>query len=285
MGIYDREYYREDEQGGFNVRSMVVTLILANVAFFIANMVLENHVFGRSLFEWMALESNLFSHPWQAYQLVTYGFAHEPNDLRHLFFNMLFLWFAGSEVEPIYGRREFLLFYLASLIVGGLVYVLGAMVSHSPGVFGASGAVMAVMALFVAHFPRRTILLFLILPLPAYVVGIFYFASEILSVLKPQPDDNTAHAAHIAGAVFGYVYYLKHWRISSWLPSEGTWKRLKLGPRPKLRVHDPEEDEHDLQRRVDEILAKISRNGEASLTRQERKFLEDASRRYQRRRS
>ncbi len=42
--------------------------------------------------------------------------------------------------------------------------------------------------------------------------------------------------------------------------------------------------EENLNRRVDEILAKISSSGEASLTREERRILEDASRRYQQRR-
>jgi hypothetical protein len=58
-------------------------------------------------------------------------------------------------------------------------------------------------------------------------------------------------------------------------------------PRPKLRVHTPE-DETDkpgnLSEEVDRILEKISREGEASLTRQERRILETASRQYQKRR-
>ena len=42
--------------------------------------------------------------------------------------------------------------------------------------------------------------------------------------------------------------------------------------------------EENLNHRVDEILAKISSTGESSLTREERRILEDASRRYQQRR-
>jgi hypothetical protein len=56
---------------------------------------------------------------------------------------------------------------------------------------------------------------------------------------------------------------------------------------PRLKVHDPagpdDDERNDLERRVDEILAKIHESGEASLTSKERTILEEASRRYKRR--
>ena len=59
------------------------------------------------------------------------------------------------------------------------------------------------------------------------------------------------------------------------------------GPAKALRI-EPEPDTYlttgRLQKRVDELLEKISRSGEASLTEEERKFLAEASRRYQQRR-
>lgn len=281
MGIYDREYYREDDQGPFGARSATVTLVLVNVAFFVANLILGDHVFGRSLFGWMKLDPDLLTHPWQVYQLVTYGFAHEPNDLRHIVFNMLFLWFAGRDVEGIYGRQEFYRIYLTAVVIAGLAFVLlAAVTGEQAPVLGASGAVMAVLALYVMHYPRRTILFMFFLPLPAWVVGVFYLAMEVLGFMNP--NDNTAHIAHLAGAAFGILYYRQRWNLGRIFPSPQRLGRL-LKQRPRLRVHDPELDEQDLSRRVDEILAKISRTGESSLTRQERRTLEEASRRYQRR--
>ena len=57
----------------------------------------------------------------------------------------------------------------------------------------------------------------------------------------------------------------------------------KLGRRPKLRIHEPDDEpETDLREQVDQILEKIYREGEASLTAKERKTLEMASRQYQR---
>lgn len=283
MGIYDREYYREDEPGPFGARSATVTLVLVNIAFFIANLVLDDHVFRHSLFHWMKLYPDLLTHPWQVYQLVSYGFAHEPNDLRHIVFNMLFLWFAGRDVEGIYGRQEFYRIYFSAVVIAGAAFVLlSAITGARTPVLGASGAVMAILALYVMHYPRRTILFMFFLPLPAWVVGLIYLAGEVLGFMNP--NDNTAHVAHLAGAAFGILYFRHGWNLGRILPSTDRLRKL-LRPRPRLRVHDPELDERDLSRRVDEILAKISRSGEASLTRQERRTLEEASRRYQRRQS
>jgi hypothetical protein len=85
----------------------------------------------------------------------------------------------------------------------------------------------------------------------------------------------------LAGAAFAVVYYYTGWNLGRWLPSRFSWKALK--PRPKLRVHEPDREE-SFSDQVDRILEKISREGEASLTAQERHLLEDASRRYQQRR-
>jgi len=259
---------------------MVLNLILINVGVFIAELVLGDHVFGRTLSDWLALYPNLFTHPWNVYQLVTYGFVHDTDDLRHIFFNMLFLWFAGRDVEGIYGRKEFLRFYLTAIVVSGLVYAtIGQITNSQAPVIGASGAIMAVLALYTLHFPRRTILFMFVIPLPTWVVFLFYFISDLSGAIHPA--DNTAHVAHVAGAVFGFIYFRSGWNLGRLVPA--GWKLSNLRPRPKLRVHEPEVDEQDLKTQVDEILKKISRSGEASLTRQERRILEEASRRYQRR--
>jgi hypothetical protein len=61
--------------------------------------------------------------------------------------------------------------------------------------------------------------------------------------------------------------------------------------RPKLRVHVPEPDDRersrpinaDVEARLDELLEKISLQGEGSLSDDERRFLSEASRRYRER--
>ena len=91
---------------------------------------------------------------------------------------------------------------------------------------------------------------------------------------------------HLAGACFGFLYYRTGWCLASLIPGKWSFKGLSRRLRgTNLRVHREEEpdDAHAepvSQQRVDEILAKISREGEGSLTSQERRDLEEASRRY-----
>ncbi len=104
------------------------------------------------------------------------------------------------------------------------------------------------------------------------------------AALERGRGDYVAHAAHLGGALFGFIYYKTGWTLFSLFP--GNVLKRGLGQRrPKLKLHSPEQDDESLSRRVDEILEKISREGEASLSKDERRVLEDASRRYQKRRS
>jgi hypothetical protein len=79
------------------------------------------------------------------------------------------------------------------------------------------------------------------------------------------------------------LYYKWGLRLERWLPSRSWTTRLRR--KPKLRVLDPDSMINDADdSRVDEILRKIQEHGQDSLTRGERRILEQASREYQRRR-
>ncbi|MGH7135357.1 MAG: rhomboid family intramembrane serine protease, partial [Pirellulales bacterium] len=144
---------------------------------------------------------------------------------------------------------------------------------------GASGAVVGVTILFVLHYPMRMIYIWGVLPVRAWVLGSLCIVQNVLGLGVSK--DSVAYEAHLAGAAFAYIYYATGWNLGRWWPRRFSLGSLK--PRPKLRVHEPEHEE-SLSDQVDRILEKISREGEASLTAQERRTLEDASRRYQQRR-
>jgi len=276
MGIYDRTYYRDEESGSLlSGRSMVFVLIVINVVlFFLLSL------FDRWPVEYLELNSNLLRTPWQCWRLVTYGFVHiEPF---HILWNMLGLYFFGRPIEEIYGAREFLRIYLMLIIMSGLTWVLAEAAAGYQGhhCIGASGGVMGILILFVLHFPQQIIYLFGVFPLRAWVLGAIFLGVDLLGAIPSAREDHVAHTAHLAGAFFAFIYYRTGWNLGRLIPSR--WPRLK---RPtKLRLHDPEAEERQLARQVDAILEKISRDGEASLTKQERRTLEQASRRYQRRR-
>ncbi|MCA9247094.1 MAG: rhomboid family intramembrane serine protease [Planctomycetales bacterium] len=285
MGIYDREYARDDEPGfRFGGQRMLVTnLVLITVGIYLVDLLFFHGALQRN---WMQLRVSLVEQPWRLYGLLTYGFAHNPDSITHVLFNMIGLWFFGRALEETYGRREFLWFYLTAIIFSGLFWLLATLAAPHTGferVIGASGGVVAVVILFALHFPKQTVLLFGVLPVPAWVLGMLYVVQDLLGAINPQTGDDSkvAFTAHLGGALFAAIYFKTHFSLGALLP--GGFSLKKLRPKPKLRVHDPDPDkyEEEISLEVDRILEKIQQHGQGSLTSKEQKTLERASRRYQ----
>jgi len=293
MGIYDRDYFRGDPRPGPSLTlraptTIVGALILINVAVFFANGLLTGDRTGRLSPEsnqisfWLSAHGDTLFKPWMWWQLLTYGFVHSPGDLQHIIFNMLGLFFLGRAVESHYGRAEFLRFYLLALVAGSVVWLLANPGNPHVVLLGASAAVTAVVVLFALNFPHRTLLLFFVIPVPAWFVGVLVVGMDLLGAMGRTNAGNVAFVAHLAGAAFAFLYFRFRWNLTRLTRGKFAWLSFKRGP--KLRIHDPGTEEADLSAKVDRILEKIHTQGEASLTRKERRILESASRRYQKRR-
>jgi membrane associated rhomboid family serine protease len=140
--------------------------------------------------------------------LITYQFVH--GGFFHLFFNMLFLWVFGDNVEDAMGHLPFLVFYLVCGIAGGMAHAVFSPDSSLPLV-GASGAIAGVIAAYLMLHPRVRVwvLVFRILPLrvPSWVVLGFWAAWQVI-MLVVSPDGMTAWWAHVGGFVAGAVLVL-----------------------------------------------------------------------------
>ncbi len=287
MGIYDRDYYQEEPREGFSPvadRSMATNLVLVTVAVYIVDYIgSPRGIDGPQswLAEKLACHADTLFQPWLWWQYLSYGFLHDLKSVIHIAGNMFVLWMFGRDVEAVYGRKEFLRLYLVTIVVAGFIWsvVVQLQGAAAATIIGASGAVTAVVILYALNFPHRTILLFFVLPVPAWLVGVLMVFVDLFGMTAQQAG-NVAYAAHLAGAAFGFLYFRFKWNLGRVLSSGGSW----LQSRPKLKIHRPSAGERALDARVDEILDKINREGEASLTKQERKTLEEASRRFQKRR-
>jgi membrane associated rhomboid family serine protease len=286
MGLYDREYYRDEPARGFQLglsHSVVVNVIVINVVIY-----LIDTLFQVGLASMMALHADLLDRPWNVWQLLTCGFAHAP-DPWHVLFNMLALWFFGRDVEAIYGSKLFLRLYLSLIVCASLAWVVSTnMTVDRPywGYFtmvGASGGIAGILAIFVCHYPTRTILLNFFIPVPAWVMGLIWLGSDIAGALNRVQGDNVAYAAHLGGAAFGFLFYKTHWYLGWFVPDK--WSMPSFKKKPPLRVHRPSEPrEADVSEEADAILEKIGRHGQDSLTAHERRVLEEYSRRMQQKR-
>ena len=291
MGIYDRDYYRKDSEASVGLlagRSLACKrLIAVNVAVYILQVLTLGE--GHGVTAWLELQGAAVFQSGQVWRVLTYAFCHDPESPMHIVFNMLFLWWFGGQVEAIYGPREFVKFYLTAAVLSGVCFLaFNLAIGQVNPVVGASGAVMAVSMVCAMYYPRQVIYVMFILPVElrwlvtAYVVWDLYPVLRALGGGADQLRGNVAHAAHLGGLLYGFLY--KHYDLRfTRLFSGAAWSGMRLPRRSSpVKLYRPP-DEGDLDRQLDEILAKISEQGESSLTDREREFLRDASRRYKER--
>jgi membrane associated rhomboid family serine protease len=123
------------------------------------------------------------------WRLVSSGFLH--SSLIHIGFNMLLLYYLGSEIEQRVGPARFGLVYLTALLGGSL----GALVqtTTSPTV-GASGAVFGLMGYLVVEMRRQGVN-----PLQSQI-GLLLVFNVVLSL---RPGSGISFGGHLGGLAFG----------------------------------------------------------------------------------
>ncbi|MEM8735947.1 MAG: rhomboid family intramembrane serine protease [Planctomycetota bacterium] len=286
MGIYDREYYQEDQLRPlrpWDNNSMVTMLIIANVVVYLANFLVSSG--DNSLTDAIALKPQSLYSPIYWWQFVTYGFAHDPRGIGHILFNMISLYFLGRSVEDRLGKWEFGRFYFVTIILCGIVWAI-AHGGTPASLIGASGATTAVAMLFVFYFPQATLMVYGILPVKAWVLGIVIVGSNLFQPTSME-GNSVAYDVHLVGAAFAAVYCFGKLNFGSlgsvWTDWQAESKRRRSG----LKVHRPSEPKvsgRD-EKESDRILEKIHQQGESSLTAKERKFMQQYSKKLQGRRN
>ena len=151
--------------------------------------------------------------PWQ---LLTYGFLHDPSGFAHLIFNMLALLMFGAPLEYVWGNRRFLTYYLTCVAGAGLCQLLVGSYAVMQGgdaypTIGASGGVFGLLLAYGMLFPnQRVMLLIPPIPMKARTLVFVYGAIELLlGATGLQPG--VAHFAHLGGMLFGYLL-IRYWR-------------------------------------------------------------------------
>lgn len=303
MGYQERDYYRDGTgEEGFQIKSWTVRLILINCAVFLANLLTSTSGHKDWLNHLLSLQGNAVVEPMMWYQFLTSGFVHNPDSLWHIVGNMLGLYIFGMLFEERFGGRELLRVFLLSIIVGGIVwslrqyYLVGTFGTPNGARWltcaGASGGLTTLIIIGCILHPHKTILLFFAIPTPLWLFGILILVSDLTGAWAAEkiPGDfawkSIAFDVHLTGAAIGLAYWglgLNFGRMPGGRELATGWNKLKslFRPRPSMRIHKEldEDEEEDLEIQADRLLAKIARQGEASLTAQERRILETYSRR------
>ncbi len=264
-----RSYYNHDDDSGGGVRisfgsgwtRAVKLLIIATAALYLAELVLIQQFGREAVTKWLGMYRPNFLNG-AYWQPLTSLFIHDPEGLSHLFFNMLGLYFFGGDVDRSLGRRRFLLLYFLSGVVGALLCLFYGEVPS----YGASGAVLGVIAAFAMLFPDARILVFFIFPVRARTFAIVYAFISVAGILMASPG--VAHWGHLGGLAVGFLFVKT-------LPAFARLREF-LGARRVRRDFERSETEES---ELDRILDKVHREGITALSNQERDFLNLMSRR------
>jgi membrane associated rhomboid family serine protease len=225
-----------------NIPVITKNLLIINVLFFIATLLLQTRGIDLKQMFGMHYPSSQFFEP---YQIITHFFMHA--DFMHIFFNMFGLVIMGSHLERFWGEKRYLIFYLITAIGAAFLYAviqgfeiyaatgeifpgmeiinlerIGNGISYNinpslPGYdsvsriylsnsLGASGAIYGLITAFAVLFPNTEfMLLFPPIPLKAKWLAIGLGVIALYSGFQNNPGDSVAHFAHLGGMLFGFI--------------------------------------------------------------------------------
>ncbi|MFL5596626.1 MAG: rhomboid family intramembrane serine protease [Gemmatimonadaceae bacterium] len=265
---------------------------------------LQLTLFGQdALYSALALDPARFPGSW--WTVATYMFVHAW--LAHLAFNMFTLWMFGPRLEHEWGPRTFVQFYLWCGLGGAIAHLLFA--QHT-SVIGASGAISGVLVAYALRWPDEEVYLFGVIPMKSRWLVAAMLAMNIVFALSPS--SRIDWTAHVGGMAFGWIL-LKLYsvgginRVRGWVSAapDEVEDMPRAVPRNRSPMRDrghgvdevvarsnavvvrrsrplqhipKQETPKEYAARVNRVLDKISQQGMNSLTGEERRLLEEMSR-------
>lgn len=137
----------------------------------------------------------------------------------HLGSNMLMLYLFGRELSAALGSRSFLALYFGGALTASSAWLVqqqsllarsryqaSSSALYHTASLGASGPVNAVVMCSCLLAPRRVLLLFFVIPMPAGLLAALFLANDVYGVLQGPQSSVIAHSAHLGGALFGAVW-------------------------------------------------------------------------------
>ena len=260
-------------------------IIFWNVAIAIVFFILKVYFIGSFQFiiDWFSLSGDNWQSLLKPWTFVTYSFLHA--DFFHLLSNVIMLYFSARLFYTFFSNKQFLTVYFLGVIFSGILYTIVSFLLDKPSVLvGASAGILAVLFVIVTYNPHTEVQLLLIGRVKLWMVGAFLILFFIIQI----PTSNFGgHVAHFAGVLFGFIYaklLLKGYDIAKIFSNKNIFekksskKSIKNTPFKKVYYNQTPTtnlltNRAEKQKRVDDILDKISNSGYDSLTTDEKNFL------------
>ncbi|HEY5022763.1 MAG TPA: rhomboid family intramembrane serine protease, partial [Gemmatimonadaceae bacterium] len=225
----------------------------------------------------------------------------------HLAFNMFTLWMFGPRLEQAWGTRSFVRFYLWCGLGGAFAHL--AFAQHT-AVIGASGAISGVLVAYALRWPDEEVYLFGVIPMKSRWLIAAMIGMNIIFALSPSSGIDWT--AHVGGMAFGWIFLKVSslgglTRVKGWVSAvpEEPEDMPRAVPRNRSSMRDQargvdevvarsnavvlreskplqhvpkQESPKEYAARVNLVLDKISQHGINSLTKDEKRLLEEMSR-------
>lgn len=278
MGMADRHYEPESGGGGgflASIPPVTKALLILNIVIHLVDVLLlqrQIRMFGA-----FRVESAVFEG--RVWEFITFQFLHA--GVIHIVFNSIGLYFFGPWMERYWGAAKFLAFYLISGIGGGVLYtvLVFAGVLTDRGIVGASAGLYGMLVGIAVIAPNlRVRLLFPPIELSMRRMAMLVLGIAVVVVITNIGGNDGGEAGHLGGAMFGYLLMKFPWLLN-WCGRRDRDVEI-IRPKAFSRKSEPKlRPRVDLRKdsEIDLILDKISRDGFASLTDEEREKLHKAS--------
>lgn len=252
-------------------------IIVINVAvFLIANLYVS---FSNSapLLDYLTLPASFTDFIHRPWTIITYMFLHI--GFMHILFNMLWLYWMGRIFAEYMGEKRLLYTYIIGGICGGLLFMLVYGVAYPIPVdlLGASAGIMAVIVAVAGLLPNYEMVLLFIGPVKLKYIAI---AAFLLSSVVDFSVNSGGKVSHIGGAIYGLIFVWQYKKgndfvakLSNVFSGIGNIFKSSRPKKAKLTATRGGQYVTEKQRRIDDILDKISKSGYESLTKEEKDFL------------
>lgn len=229
---------------------------------------------------------DLLVRPWT---IFTHMFVHV--GLAHVLFNMITLFFAYQLFSRYLDDRRFINTYFAAGLAGALMFLLSVNIfpvfepfRSQISAAGSSAATLGVMAAVCFYRPGDRVMLFGLFSVQLRWIAITFI---LLDILQISQGNEAGHLAHLGGALYGFIWSVGLKRGNDFSkffnPIQNLFsgkfrfreKRSQLKVKHRKPISDEvyNESKAERQRRIDEILDKISRSGYDSLSKEEKAIL------------
>ena len=283
MGSIISKYWNKFKFGNYLTKLLYINIavyVLVSLSrLFVFLMHFENQGIYYIL-NYLMLPANLETLKYQPWTPITYMFTHE--EIFHIVFNMLWFYWFGKIFIDYLSSKKLLYTYVIGGLFGALFYILAFnlfpafqdIVSVSKAL-GASAAVIAVVVTISFYVPEYRMNVLFIGQVKLKHIALFTIIIDFLSIAS---ENSGGHIAHLGGAFYGICYCLLLRQPRLKFPSFRLPKFKSNKTFFNKNVREMSDEEYNyrkaqLQKEIDRILDKISKQGYESLSKKEKETL------------